>query len=274
MTQTFACDQTYCDELFNSKHAAVVAELLLYNLWLNHAGPSFQRALAKSTEKRFRTKERAELGAGYTLLLSEGMKRDMSLVPYLVIRGLASEAGMALRRAFEHTGVLTHIWKNPDKVETLRDVSSRDYCEAFKREFDPNAHKKLKALGLTKRFEAMLQGKAATKFYDALSGFDVHGGTAREIEAWTANAKRITCGFCARPELGSEILDHRLEILSSGHKVLCLELLNLVADYCAPSEDLAVAARPLQELEHNTTRHVDEFLAKLRQEQPGDAAHN
>lgn len=267
LTKTFDCDCAYCDELLLSIHAETVAELLVYHLWMTNAGSLCQKALSEKATNHFSHKQ-TELGRFYTLLLSEGMKRDMCLVPYLVIRGLPSEAGMALRRAFEHAGVLAHIWNKPKKVEALQNVASRDYLGAFRMEFDPNVNKSLKALGLTKRFEVMKFGAVAAKLYNVLSGFDVHGGTGREIESWSAKSAKHTCSFCSRSEIGTDILHHRLDILTSGHKLLCGELVGLTADFCDPSTALASAAKALSDIDHDPKTEVDRLLMQLRPLQP------
>ena len=134
LTQTFSTDQAYCDALFNWQNASTVAELLLLHMWANTALPLCYESLSASVPKRFRA--RSEKATLWNSILLDGVDRDLRLVPYLVLRGVASEASTALRRAFEHTGVLTHVWADPEKVDALEDTDSKDYDQAFRREID------------------------------------------------------------------------------------------------------------------------------------------
>jgi hypothetical protein len=111
-------DQAYCDALFASQYAPHVAELILSHLWVNTAMPLCYQVLSAVVPEHFRT--RRERAALWNLILLDGINRDLRLVPYLVLRGLASEASTALRRAFEHTGVLSSIISNLDSQRPAR----------------------------------------------------------------------------------------------------------------------------------------------------------
>jgi hypothetical protein len=104
---------------------------------------------------------RQERAALWNLIFLDGINCDLRLVPYLVLRGLASEASTALRRAFEHTGVLSHIWTDPSKVDALDDQDSQEYQRAFRREVDERKAKTLKTAGTSKRFATMKLGRVA-----------------------------------------------------------------------------------------------------------------
>jgi hypothetical protein len=111
-------DQAYCDALFASQYAPHVAELILSHLWANTAMPLCYQVLSVVVPEHFRT--RRERAALWNLILLDGINRDLRLVPYLVLRGLASEASTALRRAFEHTGVLSSTLSNLDSQRPAR----------------------------------------------------------------------------------------------------------------------------------------------------------
>jgi hypothetical protein len=179
LTQTFSTDQAYCDALFNSQSASIVAELLLSHLWANTALPHCYNALSTAVATRFGA--RSEMAEFWNLILLDGINRDLRLVPYHVLRGIVSEASTALRRAFEHIGVLTHIWADPQKVDALDDTESKRYSQTFRWESDSRKVKALKALKTSKRFAAMKLGSVATLLYETLSKVDVHGGTSRRF---------------------------------------------------------------------------------------------
>ena len=150
-------------------------------------------------------------------------------------RGLPSEAGVALRRAFEQTGVLTHIWRDPPKLDAL-DVDSPDYNRTFRREFDRQAEKELKAARISKRFSAMIFGPSAKKIYDYLSTHAVHGGTGRRLSTWTGEVTTNTCSFGSRPEPDSKDLQAQLDVLALGHQALCTEFNSLCLPRCKPTD--------------------------------------
>jgi hypothetical protein len=82
----------------------------------------------------------------WTLSLTEGVRKDIGLVPYLILRGLIIEAGLAVRRGMENVGVLTHLWHDPAKAGLLAN-RDRKFKNAFENEANPLQRKKLAAKG-------------------------------------------------------------------------------------------------------------------------------
>jgi len=238
MTDTFTADRRFCDALFSSKNAEQAAELLVSHLWANNAFVYCLKSIChKQSIARFDAAQR-DKASTWTIALLEHLLRDMGLVVYLTIRGLPSEAGMALRRAFEHIGVLTHIWRDPAKLEVFDDSESPAYKEAFKYEPDPNLQKLLKAKGVAKRFDAMFISGVATKIYGILSGFSVHGGTIKRLAETGIDETTFACRLYKRPEVDDEKLGHQISILTQGHLLLCAELMRLCVEYGNKSDDL------------------------------------
>ncbi|MGA2335008.1 MAG: hypothetical protein ABSG08_06495 [Terriglobales bacterium] len=269
LTRTFSADQAFCDELFQSSNAELAAELLLAYLWANTATPMCYQALSNAVAKQFGN--RKDMAALWNLILCDGVNRDLRLVPYLVIRGHSPEASGALRRAFEHLGVLTQIWKYPEKVDALEDSNSKKYREAFRWERDRAKQEALEKAGTSKRFEAMALGSVATLLYEKLSEFDVHGGTNRRFFAYSTEPGRFTCSLGQRIDPNRENFNSRLSMLVNGHKAICGELMRLCADYVERTEDLISAAEvykifaspagePTPELKSN----IIDLLEKLR----------
>ncbi len=271
MTDTFSADREFCDELFSSENAEQAAELLVAHLWANNAFTYCQKSIChEQSLARFGASHKDKAGI-WTFALSEHLFKDLSLVVYLVIRGLPSEAGTALRRAFEHFGVLAHIWHDPTKLDAFDNPESPSYSEAFKYESDPNARKLLKAKGIAKRFEAMSAANVATTIYGLLSGFSVHGGTKERISEIGIDATTLSCRFYTRPEVNSEKLGHQLWIFAQGHLLLCSEFIGLCARYGTKNDKLVEAfecLRPLLPIEDKRSKMMQEqvrcFLEKLR----------
>jgi hypothetical protein len=244
LTNTFQLDRAFCDALFESPYRTQAAELILSHLWANNAFLICHKALARAAPARFGP-GRDDKAAVWTLILIESLQWDLRLVPYLVVRGLPSEAAVALRRAMEHTGVLAHIWRDTAKVDALDDPASADYSNAFRRQRDAMFARFLKDAGLAKRFSAMRAAVAATALYDQLSTFHVHGGTRYRLLARDLSPNELTCSFCNRPVPSSGHLGQQLAVLTDGHKLMCGELMGLCADYSEPFDELVDAAKAL-----------------------------
>src|SRR6266404_4431947 len=127
---TFRADRLFCDSLLASRQAGSVAELIVYYAWARACLPHLQKDFLQLVPSHFHEDVR-ESAHFWTFSFLLAIMKDISLVPHLVIRGVISEAGSALRRALEHIGVLTHIWADPAKIQFLGDFDSKDYCEAF-----------------------------------------------------------------------------------------------------------------------------------------------
>ena len=263
LTHTFQLDQTFCDALFSSPHVEQISELLLSHLWANSAIPMCHKILSTATAKHFGEAQR-EKAVLWTWILMESLNRDMKIVPYLSIRGLLLEAGGALRRAYEHVGVLTHIWRDESKIESLDDPSGDQYCTSFRREPNSQKAKGLKEAGVSKRFASMQTGYGATILYDKLSTFDVHGGTGHRLLGQNFDLSEFTCSFCSRPMPNSDFVGQKLEILTEGHKLLCVEIISLCIDHGEKSEDLVAAVNALSMFKLKGTSRSTELLTAIR----------
>lgn len=261
LTHTFSMDRAYCDALLNSGNADMVAELLISHQWANSALPACYSGLAATVEKRFGL--RAEKARFWNLILFDGVNRDLRLMPYLVLRGIDSEASAALRRALEHVGVLTHIWAYPGKLDALQDTDSKDYEQAFRREGDHGKARELKQLQICKRFEAMKLGQVATLLYHKLSAIDIHGGTSARFFSYAAEPSDFACSFAMRSAPSAEGFRRRISLLVDGHRTTSLELMNLCADHAERSEELAAAARASQMLCSPAGEHSPELQLRI-----------
>jgi hypothetical protein len=189
---------------------------------------------------------RSERAALWNLVLLDGINRDLRILPYLLLRGLAAEASGSLRRALEHLGVLTHIWQTPETVDALEDPTSKTYDRAFKFEKDKTKDEALKAANNSKRFEAMRTGAVATKLYKSLSDFGVHGGTASMFFATSAQPSQMNCSFVQRLDPGGEQFGRHLSLLSNGHRTVCGELICLCVDKGIRTDEVVAAAKSFQ----------------------------
>lgn len=263
LTRTFEIDKAFAQALLTSSHREQVAELLLSHAWANKAFPICHKALSRAASRRFGP-ERGEKAADWTFILTESLHRDMRLVPYLALRGLLSDAGVALRRAFEHVGVVTHIWRDQSKLEALEDPDSDEYCTAFRREPNPVAAKALKLAGVAKRFSAMGAGSAATKLYERLSAFHVHGGTSRHLIGQELRPTAFTCSFYSRPVPDTDYVGQQLGILTDGHKLLSAEMMNLCVEYAEHSEDVRDAVQTLSVFAWQDNHQTPELLTAIQ----------
>lgn len=226
LTHTFQKDRDFCENLFASRNVEVGAELLVSHQWANRAFVICQKLLCAHAPDRF-GERRGEKSALWTFVLSESMHRDMRLVSYRALRGLFSVSATILRRALEDTGVLTHLWSDPTKLDSFEDPGRKQYVLAFRCEVDWRNNKALKKLGLSKRFAAMAAGKSATLLYKQLSEFHVHGGTPTQIRQLDLNLEPNACAFAFRIDANDEIIGEGLRFLRQGHQLLCCELVSL-----------------------------------------------
>jgi hypothetical protein len=113
---TFDADRAFCDCLMTSSQAPAVARLTAYYAWARICLPHIRTGLLTLGAARFDESIR-ESAQFWTAALVQGVMQDIALVPYLVIRGVISEAGSVVRRGLESIGVLTHIWADPTKVQ-------------------------------------------------------------------------------------------------------------------------------------------------------------
>jgi len=221
LTKTFSMDRKYCSDLFQSESASDVAKIIIYYKWARNYLPHIQEGLLEISHKHFNSNFRED-ASFYTATLSGSILKDLCLIPYFTIRGIESEAGVALRRSLEHLGVLTHFWYHPEKIAYIRDAKSTGYKEAFKYEANKTLRNKLKSKGISKRFESFRTfGQPATKLWAMLSDYFAHGGSSNNLLFTAIEPGDYSCGFLNRSlSSGSKLLD----LLSSGCEILCAEL--------------------------------------------------
>lgn len=268
LSGTFTCDQRFCDVLFTSNSARQAAELLLSHLWANKSLPACYKALQEVVPATF-GEARVEHGRLWTLVFLESLSRELRLVPYLVFRGLPTEAGNPLRRAYEDIGVLTHIWRDPKKLDALGSPQGAEYRRAF-RVATAAEQKLLKEQGLNQRFSAMRSGKAAKDSYRVLSELYIHGGSGYRVFSEVSERGPLTCSFAHRPDVDGKEFAGTLTVLTESHKLICAEILGLCADFAERSDDLQVLALALREFLYEDSRPgpvlqdwIDDLLQKI-----------
>jgi hypothetical protein len=136
----------------------------------------------------------------------------------------------------------SHIWTDPSKLDALDDPDSQEYQRAFRREVDERKAKTLKTAGTSKRFATMKLGRVATALYEALSKFDVHGGTSARFFAYSTETTPFTCSFSMRPVPASGRVVQHVKLLTDGYKTVCGEAIALGTDHAERSDELMAAA--------------------------------
>ena len=228
LTATFVSDRKHCDALLSSPHSMLVGRISIYYKWARLYLPHIQEGLIEIATKRF-PERHANDAEAWTALLVGGMLKDVCLVPYLILRGVFSEAGFVIRRSLEHLGVLTHFWRDPSKAKYLGDSEGREFYDAFIRERDARAAQKLKDAGTRKRFAALWTFRQpASDLYKLFSTTDVHGGTPLNVILALREKGSVSCGFIDRSDPNDE---NTLSLLHSGIEMLCVEISTLHGQY-------------------------------------------
>jgi hypothetical protein len=271
LTGTFSADRAFCDHLFSSENAENAARILVFYKWARLFLPHFQEGLLNIAPKHFPPTD-IKTAEFWTATLTAGILKDIYLIPYLVVRGVLSEAGSVLRRTLEHTGVLTHFWYDPTKAAALQcNPDSRDFKEAFERERDKITQDALKAKGIKKRFASFSStgGVAATLLYKILSQYDVHGGTPANLLSASLGPTKLSCGFVNR---AVEDESRQIEVIGNGCGIVCLEIAYIHAAYgkkygVTPPE-VGEGGRLLFELisPDEMKNYIQDMLAQLRGE--------
>ena len=228
LTATFVSDRKYCDALLSSPHSMLVGRILIYYKWARLYLPHIQDGLIEIARKRF-PERHANDAEAWTALLVGGMLKDICLVPYLILRGVFSEAGFVIRRSLEYLGVLTHFWRDPSKAKYLEDSESREFYDVFIRERDARVAQELKDAGTRKRFAALwIFRQPASEVYKLFSTIDVHGGTPLNVILSLRDNRSDSCGFIDRSDPNDQ---NALSLLHSGIEMLCVEISTLHCQY-------------------------------------------
>jgi len=220
LTNTFSSDRSFCDALATSPAAVPFAKLLIYARWAHKYFNAIQEELCQMVDTHFpASRDEAKF---WTAALTGGVIKDVCLVPYLVARGLAMEAGYAVRRSLEHVGVFTHLWHSPEYAVYLDDPDSGNFRAAFINE--PNSKKaaELKQKGIRKRFERCFLGKPASDLYHLFSAYGVHGGSPGQLMISEIKPTAFSCGLLNRAD--PKNLSREIGLLSNGCEILCVEV--------------------------------------------------
>jgi hypothetical protein len=226
LTGTFSADRLFCDALAET-HGDSLARLLVYRRWAAAFATSIQEDLHGAV--RFHFPELTIEDAGFwTIALTASIHRDISLVPYLALRGVGSDAGLVVRRSLEHAGVLAHLWAVPAKSAFLKDPESGAFKNAFVSESDTTRAGQLKSAGVQKRFEHCYLAAAASQLYRLLSAYTIHGGSPAQLANSVYLPTGHECMFLLRPDPSDEHVGQTLQILGNATELLCVELCSLI----------------------------------------------
>jgi hypothetical protein len=222
LSQTFTQDIAFCETLAK-KESRNIARLFVYWRWAQGYINPIQEDLYAMTARHFAASHQRD-AAAWTLSLIGIILKDLGLVPYLVVRGLISDAGLAVRRSLESAGVLAHLWEEPSKAECLTDPDSNGFRKAFIREHNHAKAAFLKAQHIGKRFAACSMGEPMTTLYALLSAYSVHGDSPKQLVTSRLVPTRFSCGFVNRPDLTDKDLSKDLVVLANGCEMLCIEV--------------------------------------------------
>jgi len=226
LTGTFSADRQFCDALATT-HGDGLGRLLVYRRWAAAFATTMQEDLLGAVKAHF--PEGTTHDAGFwTTALTASIHRDISLVPYLAIRGVGSDAGLVVRRSLEHSGVLAHLWTVPAKAAFLKDPESGAFKNAFVRETDARRADELKATGIQKRFEHCYLASPASQLYRLLSAYTIHGGSPAQLANSVYVPSGPSCMFLLRPDPSDEHVERTLRILGDATELLCVELCALI----------------------------------------------
>jgi len=266
LTKTFSMDRKYCSDLLNSDAASEVAKIIIYYKWAINYLPHIQEGLLEITSKHFEP-EFHEEASFFTAVLTGSILKDLSLIPYFTIRGIGSEAGIAIRRSLEHIGVLTHFWYYPEKIAFVRDTKTKNYKESFKYEKNNHIREQLKSQGIAKRFSSCQAfGQSATELWIIMSNYVAHGGTANNLILTSIEPGEYSCGFYNR-SLSDVIKISNL--LSRGCEILCAEIAYIHGTYgkkynVTPAK-VGEGGRILTKLLAGTNRNSNEMERQIAQ---------
>jgi len=228
LTKTFTADRSFCDGLAETQGAWHIAKMLLFARWTSKYLNPIQDELCGMVEQHFSCDSQAS-ARFWTATLSGAVGKDIRLVPYLSVRGLASEAGFAIRRSLENVGLLSHLWHTPDKAVFLSDPDSPEFLGAFIREPEKKKAAELKQKGIQKRFARCLFGKHLSDLYKLFSSYTVHGASPNQLIMTQLMPTIFSCGLINRPEPPA-VADY-LQLLSQACQILCTEIISIHGTY-------------------------------------------
>ncbi len=219
---TFARDREFCDALVSTQ-ASGIARLLVYVSWCHQYFSAIQEELVTMAKMHFPSAH-VDDATGWTLTVTGGVYADICLVPYLVARGVIREAGLAIRRGMENVGVLTQLWREPEKAGCLTEPDAPEFRRAFVWEADKARSALLRAGGVQKRFELCLMAKPLSDLYQLYSRFGIHGGSYDQFVGVEVMPTRFSDMLVHRPDPYRKDLGSDLQLLGMGCEMLLIEL--------------------------------------------------
>jgi hypothetical protein len=158
----------------------------------------------------------------------------------------------------------------------VRDFDTKEYCSAFLSEKDKRIQQDLKDRGIKKRFACLLYCAAdASKLYEILSNFYVHGGSSTRLIHSSLNPNEHSCLFHNRPGVEKTNID----IFTSGVEMMCLEIAGLYDQYGSVHHHLitteaTVATEKLHALfSPNPSKHEMEMRGNIEEILAGVGRH-
>lgn len=221
LSHTFTRDREFCDALAKS-HQTQIARLLVYCRWSQKFLPVIQRQLNGLAPRHFASDHLRD-AEFWTAALTAGISRDLALIPYLVVRGLMWESGVAVRRGLENVGLLAHLWLDPTKAQFLTKPDGKDFRNAFLNETDKAAAKILCERGVQKRFAVCGMDVSLSRLYRLVSAYSVHGASPNQLVAAETATTKLSCMFVDRPDPVASSLESDLEIFTDACEMLCSE---------------------------------------------------
>jgi hypothetical protein len=222
LSHTFIKDREFCEALAKAQPKNT-ARLLAYLRWSKSYMPEIQLGLHDLVDQHF-PRQYAHEARLWTMSLTEGVTRDVGLVPYLAIRGLIWEAGVATRRGLENVGLLAHLWREPSKARYLNDADGKDFRNAFVNEVDKVAANQLQARRVQKRFAASSMSEQLSQLYRVVSTYSVHGASPNQLVTSQLAPTRLSCMFVHRPDPTTRPLGRDLELFGNACEMLCSEV--------------------------------------------------
>jgi hypothetical protein len=224
LTRTFTRDKAFCSALSDA-NADQVARILVYLRWTAQYLNPIQVELSAVASQHFPSKKASQAGT-WTVALLGAIGRDIGIMAYMVVRGLVTDAGFAARRSLENVGVLSAFWRYPEKAAAL--TQDEKFRETFVWERDRKARAALKAIGVSKRFEACAMPKVASDLYGLLSQYTVHGGSLDAFASAEMIPTPYSCMFFNRPDPASDGLRDNIRLIGSATEMLVVEIATLL----------------------------------------------
>jgi len=209
----------------SDSNARQVGRILVYLRWARRYLTPIQVELHSLVDRHFPFGTAAEAGS-WTVVLLGATGRDVGIIAYMVVRGLILDAGYAARRSLENVGVLSGLWRVPEKADSLSD--NEEFRRAFVWESDRKAKAALKASGVHKRFESCVMPEGASQLYSLLSKYSVHGGSPDTLASAEIVPTSYSCMLVNRPDPANNDLGTGIQLIGNACEMLMVEIAGLL----------------------------------------------